>query len=177
MPLFGSPKFFGECKNAINKNEEYADSTHDWETSFLFVVELDEETKEAFKNLTKMAEDNEEVKRIIKNMGEGYGFDEEDLKKGKIDELAVYLDLWHGKCREIKTIKDIDAVDSDNRLRGSYYTWERIAREEIDPMKALMQKKLKLEGSLIQLMKYIRGAKELVKSIKSVDIQFPSDYI
>ncbi|KXB02014.1 hypothetical protein AKJ45_03780, partial [candidate division MSBL1 archaeon SCGC-AAA261F19] len=103
VPLFGSPKFFEECKNAINKNEGYADSAHDWETSFLFVVELDEETKEAFKNLTKMAEDNEEVKRIIKNMGEGYGFNEGDLKKGKIDELAVYLDLWHGKCREIKT--------------------------------------------------------------------------
>lgn len=176
MSLFGSPEFFEEYKDAINGNEDYAEAASDWEGSFLFVVELDEETKEAFTNLTKMAEDNEEVEAMIENMVEGYEFTARDLEEGKVDELAVYLDLWHGKCREIKT-KDIGEIDADNELRGPYDVWKMVAIGEIDPVQAIMQNKLDLEGDLTKIMRYTRGAQELVESVKSIDTQFPSDYI
>jgi putative sterol carrier protein len=77
----------------------------------------------------------------------------------------VYLDLFEGNCREARmgTAADRDRVKYV--IAGDLETWQRILRRELDPMLALIQRRLDLEkGGLLTLIRHVRAAKELVNA-------------
>jgi putative sterol carrier protein len=87
--------------------------------------------------------------------------------------VMLYMDLWHGKCREA-----FEAVDPDSKkpvflLAGPVATWKRVMTKKLDPMQAMITGQLKLSGNMAMIMKNVRAAKELVESCTRVPTDFP----
>jgi putative sterol carrier protein len=85
---------------------------------------------------------------------------------------GIYLDLWHGECREAAYY----AVPSDRnaayRLSATIEGWRQILDGRLDPIKAIVTRQIKLDGNLIRIMKHVKAAQELVACAARVDTNF-----
>ncbi|MBC7091869.1 MAG: SCP2 sterol-binding domain-containing protein [Nitrososphaeria archaeon] len=87
-------------------------------------------------------------------------------------EIVVYLDLWHGKCRDYMILPDRNAKKTEFIFEGSYDNWKKLAKGELDPIKAILMRKFKLSGSMSKLMKNVKAASELAKNCTRVPTKF-----
>jgi putative sterol carrier protein len=93
---------------------------------------------------------------------------------GRLDRtVTLYMDLYHGKCREAHEIKEGEAVNTVFRLSGPVATWKRVMTKKLDPMQAMMTGQLKLSGPMATVMRNVRAAKELVESCTRIETNFP----
>ncbi len=85
-------------------------------------------------------------------------------------ERPVFLDLWHGECREARVARAEDAEASRYVMAGDVEAWRQVLGGRTPPMLAFMTGKLKLtKGSLLELLPYVHAAKELVAAVAAVD--------
>ncbi len=87
-------------------------------------------------------------------------------------EIILYLDLWHGKCQDYKILPDRSAKKTEFIFEGSYENWEKLAKGELDPIKALLVRKFKLSGSMSKIMRNVKAASELAKNCNRVPTRF-----
>ena len=90
------------------------------------------------------------------------------------DDVWGYLDLWHGACRG----GGVDAGTGGQAayvLSAPYTRWKDILLGELDPIKGMMQGKLKVRGDLPTIVRYVRAANELVRLTGEVDTVFPDE--
>ncbi|MHA2018594.1 MAG: sterol carrier protein [Promethearchaeia archaeon] len=92
--------------------------------------------------------------------------------EGNLDhELRFYVDLWHGKARSGKLLKPGEEVDSEFVFSGKWGNWEKLIDGKLDPIKGLMARKFKLKGDMKKVMRAVKAAKNLVKTIIMVDTE------
>ncbi len=87
-------------------------------------------------------------------------------------EYVVYLDLWHGKCRDAKLLQNRGEKSAEYAYEGPYSNWKKLIRGEIDPIKGLMTRKFRLRGNMLKVMRATRAASELVSTAKMVQTEF-----
>jgi putative sterol carrier protein len=85
-----------------------------------------------------------------------YGIQAEPDKHLAEDVFALY-DLWHGECREGRQVTAEEAAQADFVITAPYTIWKQISVKELDPIKALMQGKLKMKGDLAKAMRYTKA--------------------
>jgi putative sterol carrier protein len=94
---------------------------------------------------------------------------------GSLQEpLAMYLDLWHGKCREVEYEAPLERYPHPAFvLRSPYDNFTAILQGELHPMTAMMTNKLKVTGSMAYMMRhvptvldFVRCAREITTSIR-----------
>ena len=91
---------------------------------------------------------------------------------------AVFLDLWHGKCRKAYVAQQNDTESADYVLSANADSWNEVLHGQIAPIMALMRGKIKLQkGSLATLTRYANSAKELVKSAQNLNANIPSEWL
>lgn len=93
--------------------------------------------------------------------------------KGVPDDIYAWLDLWHGKCREAKY--DVPKEDGEAAkfvIRAPYSRWKEVIQKELDPIKGMMQGKLKLTGDLPTIVRYVKASNELVNLAGEVPTEF-----
>lgn len=91
-------------------------------------------------------------------------------------ERGVFLDLWHGECREARVASDDDLKQADFVLAANLDVWRRVLARDLDPIMGLMTGKVKLrKGSLAKLTPQINASKELVLAATRVPSSFPED--
>src|SRR5262245_5114908 len=98
---------------------------------------------------------------------------EAEPDKGIPNDLYAWLDLWHGQCRGSKY--DVPAEEGAAAkfvIRAPYTRWKEVIRKELDPVKGMMQGKLKLKGDLPTIVRYVKAANVLVNLAGSVPTQF-----
>ncbi|MCS6848620.1 MAG: SCP2 sterol-binding domain-containing protein [Anaerolineae bacterium] len=88
------------------------------------------------------------------------------------ERKLMYLDLWHGECREAFLAQDESERNPEFRIWAPAKHWRRVINREIDPIKALMTNQLKLKGNFAKIMRSVRAAQELVLCAASVPTQF-----
>jgi putative sterol carrier protein len=101
---------------------------------------------------------------------------EAEPDKGLPGEVWAWLDLWHGACRGWKY--DIPAEEGEKSkfiIRAPYSRWKEVIRKELDPVKGMMQGKLKVQGDLPTIIRYVRAANILVELTGTVDTRFPDE--
>lgn len=99
---------------------------------------------------------------------------EQDPSAGVSEDRSVYLDLWHGECREARaaTPEDLEAVPYV--ISADPYSWKQIFDGELEPLSAMMRGRLKLvKGNMAALSGYVLAAKYLVETALEVDTDFP----
>ncbi|HJL16397.1 MAG TPA: SCP2 sterol-binding domain-containing protein [Sandaracinaceae bacterium LLY-WYZ-13_1] len=91
------------------------------------------------------------------------------------EDTAMVLDLHGGKCRGAEMTDAEGAQAADFVIVADYEQWKEVLSGEVDPTKAMMQNKLKLEkGHLPTIVKHVLASKELVKSATRIDTDFPA---
>ncbi len=96
-------------------------------------------------------------------------------EKGVKDEKYLYLDFNDGTVNGIRMIDKEKAESAKFVITGSYTRWKQVVMTELDPIKAMMQGKLKLKGNLPYIVKYLKGTQELLRCLTLVDSKFPDD--
>lgn len=90
-------------------------------------------------------------------------------------DSAMVLDLHAGVCREAQMTTGEQAKQADFVIVAEYERWKEVLSGEVDPTKAMMQNKLKLEkGHLPTIVKYVVASKELVRSAITIDTDYPA---
>ncbi len=87
--------------------------------------------------------------------------------------VILYMDLFHGKCRDAYLVAKPDSKCPAFRLSGPVATWKKVMTKKLDPMQAMMTGQLKLVGNMSIVMRNVRAAKELVESCTRIDTEFP----
>lgn len=90
------------------------------------------------------------------------------------EPLFVYLDLWHGACREAKLIPALEGLNPAFTLTADYENITKILTGKLDPMQAMMIRKLRVQGSMAYMMRnvptvldFVRVAREATTDILS----------
>ena len=92
--------------------------------------------------------------------------------EGELKEpVFFYLDLWHGKCRGARLVADEKEENPAFRLIAPLSVWKKVVRKELDPIKGIMTRKLK--GNMAMVMRYVKGAQEMVNCATRVPTEFP----
>lgn len=83
-------------------------------------------------------------------------------------EISYYLDLWHGKCREAYALQNGQEVQAVLILDGPYENYKRLLRGEIEPMQALLTRKLGVRGSMTLLVRNVPTVLDFVRCCREV---------
>jgi putative sterol carrier protein len=97
---------------------------------------------------------------------------EAEPDKGLPEDIWAWLDLWHGECREGKLVSAEEGEKSRFIIRAPYSRWKEVIKKELDPVKGMMQGKLKLKGDLPTIVRYVKASNELVNLASSVPTEF-----
>jgi len=84
------------------------------------------------------------------------------------EQLLYYLDLWHGKCRKTEILKDLSTVQPKFVLTATYDNISRIMKGELDPMQAMMTRKLQVHGSMAYMMRNVPTVLDFVRCAREV---------
>jgi putative sterol carrier protein len=83
-------------------------------------------------------------------------------------EVKIYIDLWHGKCRNAYMIADNDTRKAALALSGPYENYLRLLKGELEPMSALMTRKLSVQGNMALVMRNIPTVLDFVRCCREV---------
>lgn len=88
------------------------------------------------------------------------------------EQKLYYIDLWHGKCRGVAELNDLNEKRATFILTASYENIKRILTGKLDPMQAMMTRRLRVHGNFAVLMRnvptvldFVRCAREITKEI------------
>jgi len=93
---------------------------------------------------------------------------------GVEEDTGMILDVHQGQCRGTEYVKGMDAVQgAPFIIVASYDRWKDVVQGKEDPIKAMMQGKLKLEkGHLPTILRFVESNRQLVASATRVDTDF-----
>ena len=88
------------------------------------------------------------------------------------ERMIFYLDLWHGKCRGVAMLKDPAEKQATFALSATYENIKRIMTGKLDPMQAMLTRKLTVKGNMAVMMRsvstvldFVRCARDITKDI------------
>jgi putative sterol carrier protein len=87
--------------------------------------------------------------------------------------MTLYFDLWHGKCREVRVIDpEVGEVpDAAFTLTAPQMNYLKVLRGELDPMQAMITRRLKVEGSMAYMLRNVPTVLNFVRCCSSVEIE------
>ncbi len=99
-----------------------------------------------------------------------------DASLGIPEARSVYLDLWHGDCREARAATAEDVASAPYVISADAFTWKQVLEGKLEPIAGLLRGKLKLaKGNMAVLARYVLAAKELVLGATQVPTIFPGE--
>ena len=95
--------------------------------------------------------------------------------KGLTEPVKFYLDLWHGQCREAYIVEGDDDKNPEFVIEGTLDVYRQIFEHKLDPIRALVSRKLKLKGNLGKIMRSVKATLDLVNAAASVPTTYPDE--
>lgn len=84
------------------------------------------------------------------------------------EEMWIYMDLWHGKCRSGM----LEPLNSEIKpafiLSAPYENMVRVLKGELDPMTALLSRKIQVRGNMAVLMRNVPTVLDFVRCCREV---------
>ncbi|MBN2493926.1 MAG: SCP2 sterol-binding domain-containing protein [Deltaproteobacteria bacterium] len=91
---------------------------------------------------------------------------------GMEQDVAFVLDVHKGECRDAYITEMDEAQKQPFVITGSYAQWKAVIKKELDPIKGMMQGKLKLKGNLPIIVRHVKAAQVLVSNAARIDTRF-----
>lgn len=79
-----------------------------------------------------------------------------------------YLDLWHGKCRGASVLPLDQEAKATFTLKAPYDNYVRLLKGEIEPMQALLTRKIGVQGNMAVLMRSVPTVLDFVRCCREV---------
>lgn len=97
-----------------------------------------------------------------------------DPSIGIDEDTGMILDVHGGACRGTQYVKGMEAVqDAPFIIVADYPQWKSVIEGEVDPIKAMMEGKLKLvKGHLPTMIRFVESSRQLVVSATRVPTEF-----
>lgn len=92
---------------------------------------------------------------------------------GQKSESHLYMDLWHGQCRNAYEVAEPGSQESEFVISAPLPVWRKVLEGKLDPIRGLMSRQLKMQGNMMKVMKAPKAAIELVNSCAQVDTIWP----
>jgi putative sterol carrier protein len=89
--------------------------------------------------------------------------------------IYLYMDLWHGVCRDAYAVSDHTARQPAFVMSAHYSKWKRVVTAKLDPIQGLMTGQLKLRGNMVMVMKHVKAAQEIIKACTRIETEFPDE--
>jgi putative sterol carrier protein len=94
--------------------------------------------------------------------------------EGSLTERSIlYVDLWHGDCRDAFVAESEAIRNPEFVINAPVSAWKQVVTKQLDPIQALMTRRLKLRGNMMKIMRAVKAAQELVNCCTMVPTQFP----
>ena len=84
------------------------------------------------------------------------------------EQKNYYIDLWHGKCRGVAELKELSEKKAAFVLTSSYDNIKRIMSGTLDPMQAMLSRKLVVQGNLAVMMRSVPIVLDFVRCAREV---------
>jgi putative sterol carrier protein len=87
--------------------------------------------------------------------------------------VMIYMDLWHGRCRDARVIdpeKD-DVPDAAFMLTGKQSNFMKVLNGELEVMQSMITRKLMLRGSLTYMMRNVPILLDFLRCCSEVEIE------
>lgn len=94
---------------------------------------------------------------------------------GVPEDVWGRLDLWHGSCRGGGVVDAAEGERAAYVIRAPYSRWKEVVQGDLDPVRAMMQGKLRVRGDLPTIVRHVDAANELVSLTGQVDTVFPDE--
>lgn len=88
------------------------------------------------------------------------------------ERMYMYVDLWHGKCREARVVQNPSTKTPAYVMSGPYSKWKKVVTGQLDPLQAMATGQLKLKGNMIAIMKHVKAAQEIVRACTRIETEF-----
>jgi putative sterol carrier protein len=89
--------------------------------------------------------------------------------QGNLKERKIfYLDLWHGKCRGVSELKDVAEKKAAFVLTSSYDNIKLIMTGKLDPMQAMLTRKLSVKGNMAVMMRSVPTVLDFVRCAREI---------
>ena len=97
-----------------------------------------------------------------------------DPSIGIAEDTCMILDVHEGTCRNATHLTGQSALESaDFVIVGSYERWKEVIEGALDPIKGMMEGKLKLsKGDLPTIVRFVESSRQLVVSAAKVPTEF-----
>jgi putative sterol carrier protein len=96
-----------------------------------------------------------------------------EVEIGIKEDIGIWLDLHEGKCQDAKIVKKEEAMKAPFVIAGTYTRWKQVINKTLEPIKGLMQGKLKLlKGHMPTVVRYVKASQELVESTSKIETKF-----
>jgi len=82
--------------------------------------------------------------------------------------VSFYLDLWHGKCRDAYLLAEGQEAKAVFTLKAPYDNYVRLLKGEIDPMQALLTRKIGVSGNMVVLMRNVPTVLDFVRCCREI---------
>ena len=84
------------------------------------------------------------------------------------EQKQFYLDLWHGKCRDAFVVDSSRQVAPVFSLKGPYDNYVKLLKGEMEPMQALLTRKIGVQGNMAVLMRSVPTVLDFVRCCREV---------
>ena len=85
--------------------------------------------------------------------------------------VLLYLDLWHGSCRQAFVIENENNEELNPAyiLRASYDNFRDVLMGNLDPMQAMITRKLRVQGSMAYMLRNVPVVLDFVRCAQEVE--------
>ena len=77
--------------------------------------------------------------------------------------LYYYFDLWHGTCRKAVALPGREGVQPAFTLTATYDNVVKVITNQLNPMTAMMTRKLRVQGPMVVMMRNIPTVLDFVR--------------
>jgi putative sterol carrier protein len=96
--------------------------------------------------------------------------DPDESSGGDGKEFGIYLDLWHGTCRggEYFEVLPENFPDVAFTLRTGNANMRKILRGDLDPMQAMLTRRLRVDGNMGYMLRNVPTVLDFVRCCRLV---------
>lgn len=87
--------------------------------------------------------------------------------------IRAYMNLWHGDCLEARVGTPDDTAEFV--YAGTLENWKKLIAGEIGPIRGIMSRKFKVDGSIAKLTRYIKSAQIKVETAALIPTRFQDE--
>lgn len=88
------------------------------------------------------------------------------------EPFGMWLDVEGGACRGAWRVSLEEARAAPYCITGTYERWRAVIANRLDPIAAMVTRRLELRGNLLVMMRYVFSAKAMVRCATQVPTLF-----